>query len=97
MISLFGRMILYLMIVCEYSIFCINDDLSIGYAHTESDGKGASADPEVDSIQAAYTMGGASIRLAETDVTNNAYQSAAVSAGAPNDRSGTTISVSLAF
>jgi outer membrane protein OmpU len=79
--------------------FNVNDDLSVGYVNYESEQKASDENTttEAESFQIAYSMGGASIRLAETDVTNNAYQSAAVSAGAPNDRSGTTISVSLAF
>jgi outer membrane protein OmpU len=34
--------------------FNINDDLSVGYNHTESDKSGTSADAEADSIQIAY-------------------------------------------
>ena len=72
--------------------FNVNDDLSIGYNHTESDGKGATADPEVDSIQAAYTMGGATFSIAEVDVENAAYSSAASA-----DLDGTVIKLGLAF
>jgi outer membrane protein OmpU len=72
--------------------FSVNDDLSIGYAHTDSDGKGATADPEADSIQASYTMGGATFSIAEVDVDNAAYSSAAAS-----DTSATIISLGLAF
>ena len=57
--------------------FNVNDDLSIGYAHTESDQEGTSnPDPEADSIQASYTMGGATISFAEVDVENQTYSSA---------------------
>ena len=73
--------------------FNINDDLSVSYNHTESDESGASKEtPEADSIQAAYTMGGASIRIAEVDVANAAYSTAATA-----DKSATVISLSLAF
>jgi hypothetical protein len=73
--------------------FSVNDDLSISYGHTESDEKGNSKeDPEADSIQAAYTMGGASFRIAEVDVENQTYSSAASA-----DTSATIISMSLAF
>ena len=72
--------------------FSVNDDLSIGYNHMESEASGGSADVEVSSVQIAYTMGGASIRLAEASADNMKYQTAAA-----NDRDATTISVSLAF
>tara|TARA_Y100000590_G_scaffold119670_1_gene136936 strand:- start:292 stop:1335 length:1044 start_codon:yes stop_codon:yes gene_type:complete len=73
--------------------FNINDDLSVSYNHTESDESGASkVSPEADSIQAAYTMGGASIRIAEVDVENGGYSTAATA-----DKSATVISLSLAF
>ena len=72
--------------------FNVNDDLSIGYNHTESDQAGAANDPEADSFQVAYTMGGASIRLMEQDVENQTYSS-----GATADFDATIISVGLAF
>jgi len=72
--------------------FSINDDLSIGYNHYESEAKGGAANLEADSIQLAYTMGGASIRIAEAQADNMKYQT-----GAAYDRDATTISVSLAF
>ena len=68
--------------------FNVNDDLSIGYNHTESDQAGAANDPEADSFQVAYTMGGASIRLMEQDVENQTYSS-----GATADFDATIISV----
>jgi outer membrane protein OmpU len=72
--------------------FNINDDLSIGYNNVESTPTGGTATATADSIQLAYTMGGASIRIAEADIDNASY-----SAAASGDRSATTISVSLAF
>ena len=72
--------------------FNVNDDLSIGYAHTESDKQGDSDTAEADSIQAAFTMGGATLRIAEIDVTNQAYSSAATA-----DLDATVISLGLAF
>jgi hypothetical protein len=73
--------------------FQINDDLSIGYNNIESEQKsGTATTAESTSIQVAYTMGGASIRLADTSVDNSAYQT---SAG--YDKDGRTLSVSLAF
>jgi len=72
--------------------FSVNDDLSISYGHVESDGSGSAADPEADSIQAAYTMGGATFRIAEVDVENQSYSTAATA-----DTSATIISLGLAF
>ena len=75
-----------------YSVtFNVNDDLSIGYAHVESD-KENSNTAEADSIQAAYTMGGATFRIAEVDVTNQSY-----SAAGSADLDATIISLGLAF
>jgi outer membrane protein OmpU len=72
--------------------FNVNDDLSIGYNHTESDQSGAANDVDADALQVAYTMGGASIRLMEQSVTNQAYSSAATA-----DFDATIISLGLAF
>jgi outer membrane protein OmpU len=75
--------------------FNINDDLSIGYNNYESEQSnigGTSTSAEASSIQLAYTMGGATIRIAEADIDNAKYQT-----GASNQRDATTISVSLAF
>jgi len=76
-----------------YSVtFNVNDDLSIGYAHVESDKEGNSNDAEADSIQAAYTMGGATFRIAEVNVDNQSYSNAATA-----DLDATIISLGLAF
>ena len=73
--------------------FAINDDLSIGYNHYESEQSGTSSiTEEASSIQIAYTMGGASIRLAEATGENIGYSTDAI-----NDKDATTLSVSLAF
>ena len=69
--------------------FSVNDDLSIGYAHTESDLDGNTTDAEADSYQIAYTMGGATISVAEVDVDNAGY-----SAGS---KEATVLSLALAF
>jgi len=74
--------------------FNINDDLSIGYNNYQSEQTNTTnVTAEADSIQIAYTMGGASIRIAEADIDNASYNSTAASA----DTSATTVSVSLAF
>jgi len=72
--------------------FNVSDDLSVGFNHYESDAVGSSVTAEASSIQIAYTMGGASIRLAEASVDNAKYQTTAAF-----DRDATTLSVSLAF
>jgi len=75
--------------------FNVNDDLSIGYNNYSSNQKtigGANVTAEATSIQIAYSMGGASIRLAEAEIDNAKYQT-----GAANSKDATTLSVSLAF
>jgi len=73
--------------------FNVNDDLSIGYNHYESDqDNDTDVTAEASSIQIAYSVGGASIRVAESDADNTAYQTTA-----GFDKSGTVLSVSLAF
>ena len=81
--------------------FNINDDLSISYGRHESEqnwvnpGSATIYDAvtmDVKSYQLAYTMGGASIRLADNRVVNGSYQTAD-----EYDKKSRTISVSLAF
>jgi hypothetical protein len=73
--------------------FNVNDDLSIGYNHVESDvATTTNVTAEADSLQAAYTMGGATFRIAEVDVKNQAYSTAA-----GTDVESTIISLGLAF
>ena len=78
----------------SYSItFNVNDDLSIGYAHIESDKSSTTnVTAEADSLQAAYTMGGATIRIAEVDAENQSYQTTAA-----YDTESTILSLGLAF
>ena len=78
--------------------FAVNDDLSISYGVMKSqkeinDGV-ASTDVELEanSLQVAYSMGGASLKIAETSVDNGTYVSTTA-----NDKDGTTIALSLAF
>jgi len=77
-----------------YSVtFNVNDDLSIGYGHIESDvSSTTNVTAEADSIQAAYTMGGATFRIADVEVENQAY-----STSAGTDKEATIISLGLAF
>jgi len=73
--------------------FNVNDDLSIGYNNYESaQSNSTNVTAEAESVQIAYTMGGASIRLAEASVDNKTYTT-----GAANSRDATTLSVALAF
>jgi len=80
--------------------FNINDDLSVSYGFQDStqgfvnpgDPGAAEVDMEVESYQVAYTWGGASIRYAQSEVSNAAYQTADV-----YDKEARVVSVSLAF
>lgn len=73
--------------------FAVNDDLSIGYNNYESKQTNTTnVTAKASSIQVAYTMGGASIRLARADVDNAKYQTTADA-----DTDAMTLSVSLAF
>ena len=76
-----------------YSVtFNVNDDLSIGYNHVQSDATGKDVDAQADSFQAAYTMGGATISFSEVDVENRAYGTSSAA-----DVSGHVVSLGLAF
>jgi outer membrane protein OmpU len=73
--------------------FKVSDELSIGYNHIESDESGQDlASPSAESLQVAYTMGGASFRIAEVKTKNSTYSTAASA-----DTNGTVISMGLAF
>ena len=75
--------------------FSVNDDLSISYGMHKSERNlngGATVEVEAQSIQAAYSMGGATLKIAETEVDNAAYVT-----GVTGDNEGTTIMLSLAF
>jgi hypothetical protein len=73
--------------------FQVNDDLSVSYNHVESDESGqGKASPEADTLQAAYTMGGATFRIADVTVDNQGYSTAATA-----DLDATVISLGLAF
>ena len=73
--------------------FAVNDDLSIGYNNYESKQTNTTnTTAEASSMQVAYTMGGASIRLAHAEVENASYQT-----NQGYDNEAITLSVSLAF
>ncbi len=74
-------------------VFAINDDLSISYNNYKSEQQGTTETTlEASSYQIAYSSGGLSVRLAEQDLDNKNYTTAAA-----NQRQATTISVALAF
>ena len=73
--------------------FNVNDDLSLSYGLHKSDrarNGATSVEAEGDSIQAAYSMGGATLKIAETSWDNATYSSG-------TNREGTTVALSLAF
>jgi len=80
--------------------FNINDDLSVSYGEMESTRQtksaGEPAATEVtttaDSLQLAYSMGGMSIKIAETSVDNATYTT-----GTGSDFDATTVALTLAF
>ena len=76
--------------------FAVNDDLSISYGYHESEaiktGATANVTLEGESFQIAYSMGGATIKIAESSVDNNSYSS-----GSANSKDGTTLALTLAF
>ena len=78
--------------------FNINDDLSVSYGKHESrqgfvnPNAGETVTLDVESWQIAYTMGGASVRYAKSDVNNAAYQTSS-----EYDKDARVLSVSLAF
>ena len=73
--------------------FNVNDDLTIGYNNYESEQSSTTNTTlELESVQIAYTMGGATITLAEAEGTNMSYQTTAAF-----DRDMTTVKLALAF
>ena len=76
--------------------FAVNDDLTLSYGMHKSKqsqtNTALDAELEASSIQVSYSMGGATIKLAQTDVDHGAYDSSS-----STDRSGTTLVLSLAF
>jgi len=75
--------------------FAVNDDLSISYGQHKSekvDGAMAGIEVKTSSMQAAYTMGGATVKIAKSSADNVLYAS-----GSANEREATTVALSLAF
>jgi hypothetical protein len=75
--------------------FNVSDNLSLSYGSHKSDRvltNVSSVELEAESLQMAYTMGGMSVKIAESTVDNGSYTS-----GTGQDRDGTTIALTLAF
>jgi len=72
--------------------FAVNDDLTVSYGLHDSDHKSSSAtvNLEAQSLQVSYTVGGASIKVAESQVDNANYVSG-------TNKEGRTIALTLAF
>jgi len=70
--------------------YSVNDDLAISYGIHESKGSVPGRTLEAESIQVSYSVGGASLVLAENQVDNQNYQ-------ASTNREGRTVAVTLAF
>ena len=71
--------------------YSVNDDLTISYGVHESKASAASTSTvEAHSFQVSYSVGGASLVFAESDVDNQNYV-------AGTNRSGRTVAVTLAF
>ena len=71
--------------------YSVNDDLTISYGITESNSNsGVTAEVEAQSFQISYSVGGAAVVFAESDVDNQNYVSG-------TNRSGRTVAVTLAF
>ena len=74
--------------------FAVNDNLSVSYGEHESQQQdfANAVTTTSKSLQLAYSMGGATIKVAESEVENASYSSAAA-----NDKEGRTIALTLAF
>ena len=75
--------------------FAVNDDLTLSYGMHKSDrvlNNVTSVELEASSLQLSYTMGGMSIKFAESSVDNASYTS-----GTSADNDGRTIALTLAF
>ena len=78
--------------------FQVNDDFTISYANHDSErglvhnGTTAPVELEAESLQLSYTMGGMSVKFAESSVDNASY-----TAGSAADWDGRTVALTLAF
>jgi len=74
--------------------FLVNDNLSVSYGVHESEQFNFAENTTLkgESLQIAYSMGGATLKLAESEVDNASYGT-----GTASDKEGTTLVLSLAF
>jgi len=78
--------------------FNVSDNLSLSYGFHESkrgfvgQGERENVTSEAESFQIAYTVGGASVKVARNEVDNASYTS-----GTGSDNEGSTVALSLAF
>jgi hypothetical protein len=70
--------------------FNVNDNLAISYGVHESKRNTTAVEIEAESIQVSYTVGGASVKIAENSADNVNYVSA-------SNKEGRTIALTLAF
>ena len=70
--------------------YSVNDDLAISYGTHESKGSTPGRTVSAESFQISYSIGGASLVLAESKVDNQNYQTA-------SNREGRTVALTLAF
>jgi hypothetical protein len=73
--------------------FAVNDDLSISFGSNKSEraqNGGTTVEAKAESLQIGYSMGGATLSIAETNGENLTYNTA-------NDKDATTVALSLAF
>ena len=72
-------------------VFNVNDDLSIGYQHSESErNSSTNVTAETDALTIGYSYGGASFRIKEVNVDNQTYT-------VGTDKEATIISLGIAF
>lgn len=74
--------------------FAVNDNLSVSYGNSKSEKNtalGTQTEVDAKSLQASYTVGGATLNVAHTQVDNQTYTT-----GTANDREANTIALSLA-
>jgi len=70
--------------------YSVNDDLSLSYGVHESKGTSSGVTAKAESFQIAYSVGGASIKFAESQVDGQNYVAA-------TNREGRTVALTIAF
>jgi len=70
--------------------FAVNDNLTVSYGEHESKRSTTSVTVQAQSLQASYTVGGASVKIADSSVDNQNYVSG-------TNREGRSVALTLAF